>query len=375
MTIGKERPNSLELMEKFYKAEQNIKDMNTELERIKNKMSTKLTIINTINAYTASLENSILNSSDKSSKTRILFAHNTDKIKGGRFDTYGQTVHAKYIQMPVNIFNVLTEAGAIFKDNVKVSIYPSDDGSEDWAKPKSAYKDAYKSILKHESCKDKEDVFEVFTEDRITIEIQLNTGSLIGMSAFDTIEICPYLPGSFDIEEIRLYTMQQYLEQNLISPIYYNGSELEDGRVLPFAEDVGNCRISMGESNQLYSIEIDIHINYTDGTGYPFGLRHLYFLRTAADTSSDYIIVEIEADDYIESIGKEIKLYTASGDIDDTYTSESYGIKYYMFYSNGVLDTEIIPDTTITRNIKTFYAKVPLKKPLIGIEFCDIILR
>ena len=46
-----------------------------------------------------------------------------------------------------------------------------------------------------------------------------------------------------------------------------------------------------------------------------------------------------------------------------------------MFYSNGVLDTEIIPDTTITRNIKTFYAKVPLKKPLIGIEFCDIILR
>lgn len=375
MTIGKERPNSLELMEKFYKAEQNIKDMNTELERIKNKMSTKLTIINTINAYTASLENSILKSSDKSSKTRILFAHNTDKIKGGRFDTYGQTVHAKYIQMPVNIFNVLTEAGAIFKDNVKVSIYPSDDGSEDWAKPKSAYKDAYKSILKHESCKDKEDVFEVFTEDRITIEIQLNTGSLIGMSAFDTIEICPYLPGSFDIEEIRLYTMQQYLEQNLISPIYYNGSELEDGRVLPFAEDVGNCRISMGESNQLYSIEIDIHINYTDGTGYPFGLRHLYFLRTAADTSSDYIIVEIEADDYIESIGKEIKLYTASGDIDDTYTSESYGIKYYMFYSNGVLDTEIIPDTTITRNIKTFYAKVPLKKPLIGIEFCDIILR
>ena len=55
---------------------------------------------------------------------------------------------------------------------------------------------------------------------------------------------------------------------------------------------------------------------------------------------------EVETDDYIESIGKTIKLYTANGDIDDTCTSESYGIKYYMFYSNGVLDTEIIPDTT-----------------------------
>ena len=104
-------------------------------------------------------------------------------------------------------------------------------------------------------------------------------------------------------------------------------------------------------------------------------MKHLYFLRTAADTSSDYLVVEAEADDYIESIGKAIKLYTADGDEDDTYTSESYGIKYYMFYSNGVLDTEIIPDSTIARNIKTFYAKVPLKKPLIGIEFCDVILR
>ena len=375
MTYNKEKPNSLEIMEQLYKAQSDIKDMNSEIERVRNKMNTKLAILNSINAYTASLETSMLKAGDKSSNYRIIFAHNTDKLVGGRFDSYGQTIHAKFVQMPVNIFNVLTEAGPIFKDNVKVSIYPSDDGSEYWAKPASAYKDSYKNILKHESDKTKEDVFEIFTEDRITIEIQLNTGSLIGMSAFDTLEICPYLPGSFDIEEIRLYTMQQYLEQNLISPTYFNGRELEDGRLLPFAQDVGNCRLAMGETNQLYSIEIDIHINYTDGTGFPFGLKHLYFLRTAADTSSDYLVVEAEADDYIESIGKAIKLYTANGDVDDTYTSESYGIKYYMFYSNGVLDTEIIPDTTITRNLKTFYAKVPLKKALIGIEFCDVILR
>ena len=375
MTYSKEKPNSLEIMEQFYKAQADIKDMDSEIERVKNKMNTKLAILNHINAYTASLENSILKAGDKTSSNRIIFAHNTKNIVGGRFDAYGQTVHAKYVQMPINIFNVLTESGPLFKDNVKVSIYPSDDGSEYWAKPASSYKDSYKNILKHESDKSKEDVFEIFTEDRITIEIQLNTGSLIGMSAFDTIEICPYLPGSFDIEEIRLYTMQQYLEQNLISPTYFNGRELDYGSVLPFAQDVGNCRISLGETNQLYSIEIDIHLNYTDGTGFPFGLKHLYFLRTAADTSSDYIIVEVEADDYIESIGKGIKLYTANGDIDDTYTSATYGIKYYMFYSSGVLNTEIIPDTTIARNIKTFYAKIPLKQPLIGIEFSDVTLR
>ena len=375
MTQGKEKPNSLEIMEQFYKAQSDIKNMNSEIERVKNKMNTKLSIINSINAYTASLEKSILKAGNKTSSNRIIFAHNTDKLVGGRFDAFGQTVHAKYVQMPVNVFNVLTEAGPLFKDSVKVSIYPSDDGSEYWSKHASSCRDSYKNILKHESDKSKEDVFDVFTADRITIEVQLNAGSLIGMSAFDTLEICPYLPGSFDIEEIRLYTMQQYLEQNLISPIYYNGRELDDGRVLPFAQDVGNCRLSMRETNQLYSIEIDVHINYTDGTGFPFGLKHLYFLKTAADLSSDYIIVKVEADDYIESIGKGIKLYTASGDIDDTYTSESYGIKYYMFYSGGALDTEIIPDSTIARNIKTFYAKIPLKQPLIGIEFCDVILR
>ena len=169
--------------------------------------------------------------------------------------------------------------------------------------------------------------------------------------------------------------MQQYLEQNLISPTYYNGRELENGTNLPFAQNVGNCRISLGETQQLYSIEIDLHLLFEDSTSFPFGLRHLYFLNTAADTSSDYIIVEVEADDYIESIGKGIKLYTSNGDIDDTYTSETYGVEYYMFYSNGSLSNPIDPNTNIARNIKSFFAKIPLKQPLIGIEFTEIALR
>ena len=101
----------------------------------------------------------------------------------------------------------------------------------------------------------------------------------------------------------------------------------------------------------------------------------IYFLNTATDTSSDYIIVEVEADDYIESIGKGIKLYTANGYIDHTYTSETYGVEYYMFYSNGSLSNLIDPNTNIARNIKSFFAKIPLKQPLIGIEFTEVALR
>ena len=118
MTYKKEKPNSLEIMEQLYKAQSDIKDMNSEIERIRNKMNTKLAILNSINAYTASLETSMLKAGDKSSNYRIIFAHNTDKLVGSRFDSYGQTIHAKFVQMPVNIFNVLTEAGPLFKDNV-----------------------------------------------------------------------------------------------------------------------------------------------------------------------------------------------------------------------------------------------------------------
>lgn len=362
-------------MESFYKAQEDIKNINAEVERVRSAMNTKLAILNSINSYTASMEQAILQGSDRSSGYRIIFNHDKDRIAGGRYDSYGQTVHAKYVRLPVNIFNVLTESGPLFKSNVSVSIYESDDGSESWAKPAASYKAEYADMLKHESDKTKEDVFLHFTKDKITLEIQLGTGSLVGMSSFDTLEICPYMPGSFDIDEMRLYTMQQYLEQDMISPKYYTGRETDGGTSLAFAKDVGNCRIALGEAQQLYSMEIDLHLKYDDGTGFPFGLRHLYFLNTAADSSSDHIIVEVETDDYIESIGKGIRLYTADGYVDDSYTSESYGIEYYMFYSNDALSNLIDPNTNIARNIKSFFAKVPLKQPLIGIEFTEVELR
>ena len=149
MKYGEEKPNSQQLMESFYKAQEDIAELNTEVERIRNTMNTKLSILNSLNFYTASMEQALLEMHDKSSNYRIIFNHNTDKIKGGRYDTYGQTVHAKYVRLPINIFNVLTESGPIFKDNVNVSIYESDDGSEYWANPEASYKAQYANILKY----------------------------------------------------------------------------------------------------------------------------------------------------------------------------------------------------------------------------------
>ena len=158
-------------------------------------------------------------------------------------------------------------------------------------------------------------------------------------------------------------------------PTIFYGKDLGNGNTEPFIQDAGNIRVQMDKSYQLYSIELDIIVNYADEGGYPFGLRHLYFYNTAADTSSDYIIVEVDCDGYIESIGEDIALYTANGSIDDSYTASSYGIEYYLFYGSGVLDNQVTPNSSIARNAKTFYAKIPLKQPLLGIEFRDVALR
>lgn len=375
MNYGKEKPNTLQIMDKFNKALDDIDKLNMDMESVKEKMNKKLAIINTINNYTAAVEKNITASQDKSKNERIIFCHSLDKIKGGNYEVYGQTIHAKYIQLPTHVFNILTETGPLFKDNVKVEIFESDDGSENWSVPETAYRHSYNDILKHEADRTKEDVFDIYAKNRITLRITVKPGTLIGNTRFDTMELCPYLPGSFDIDVIRLYTMQDYLAQDMTLPTIFYGKDLGNGNTEPFIQDAGNIRVQMDKSYQLYSIELDIIVNYADEGGYPFGLRHLYFYNTAADTSSDYIIVEVDCDGYIESIGEDIALYTANGFIDDSYTASSYGIEYYLFYGSGVLDNQVAPNSSIARNAKTFYAKIPLKQPLLGIEFRDVALR
>ena len=111
MSFGKEKPNTLQLMEKFNKIVTDVDNLNTAMESAKHAMNKKLAIINTINDYTTSLEKNIAAAQNKSNNYRVIFGHNTDKIKGGNYEIYGQTVHAKYVQIPNQVFNILTETG------------------------------------------------------------------------------------------------------------------------------------------------------------------------------------------------------------------------------------------------------------------------
>ena len=348
-----EKLNSLEMMDKFNKALSDIDTLESDLDSVKNKLETKLAYLNTANMYMAQLYQNLNLDESNPSFNRIIFNYSPDKIVGGQYNSYGLTYHAAFVQMPTNVFNFVTETGPIYKDNAIVEFYTDRENKD--------YKYQYSDMLKHEADVSKEDVFKIFDNDIFTMAVQVNVGNLTGGTTCNMIEICPYLPGSFNIEEIRLYTIDQYYTQDLEIPARTFNDPIED---------TGCIRYSFDSKYQIYRIEFDIKVNY-QLNGYPFGIKHLYFYDTDMDTENDYLVIEIDAKDYIESVGEEIKIIKPDGDLDTT--ASNYGVEYYLFYENNSLQTPL--SNPIARNITTFYAKVPLKEPIIGIEFKNIIMR
>ena len=110
----------------------------------------------------------------------------------------------------ITFLNFLTETGPIYKDNASIEFYTNEEDKD--------IKYEYSDILKYESDTSKNDVFKVFDTDTFTMAVQVNIGNITGGTTFNMIEICPYLPGSFNIEEIRLFTVEQYLTQDLVTP-------------------------------------------------------------------------------------------------------------------------------------------------------------
>lgn len=347
--------NSLDMMEKFNKSLSDIENINNNLDDITNKINTKIKIINTHNFFLNQLMENLRLENGSFKNNRLIFKHKSSNIVGGNFSSYGQVVHSAFAKLPNSLFNFVTETGPIYKDNGIVEFYnKGDEENKD-------YKYEYSNILKHESDKTKKDVFKVYEQDRITMAIQLNIGSLSNSTLTNMIEICPYIPGSFSIEAIRIFTIDQYYSNNMLLP---------EKTINKVYSKVGATRIQLDKKYNIYRIEFDIRLEF-EMNGYPFGLRHIYFYNADMNTENDYIVAEVNQDDYIAYVGQDISLITTSGNINTT--ADNYGVEYYMFFDNDTLQTPL--SNPIARNIKKFYAKIPLKEPLIGIEFKDIQLR
>ena len=357
--------NSKELMDEIDRTVDAVDKIRYDLLEMERQIETKLAIINiyenVANTMLASLQDNIIETGRNDAT--IIFGldlDNTEKVLSGSYSYYGQTIHPKFVRLPDQVCNFITgDNMPLFKDNATVSFI--NDGTED-------YQYEYCNILRDEADPAKQDVFKQFDNNMFTLAVQMLPSKLVGNSQCNMIEIDPYLPGTFDIRQIRIWTMQQYLSQDMTVPDYTSNVEYLN---------VGPQRIILDTTYQLYRIEFDIELHMPAGIGNYFGLRHLYFYHAAMDRENSYIILRFKKDRYITSPGNSMTIQ----EVDRTITRqlEEYRWKdetpcpeYYMIYENNTLQSPLSPNSNIARNITEFYVRFPVFNAIRSVSANDI---
>ena len=346
--------NSRQLMQTLHDSQNSIKEVEDKLSIIDNELTKKLMVISNAQELalkqTREIHEMIANGYDSNAQTKTVFAR--ADIVGGTYDVFGSTVHPAFIKTPANVFNFGTVKGQVFKNNANVRI-------------NDVAKESYKSMLMHDSIASKGIAFEEFESPEIAVEVEINPDDLLGATDFNIIEMLPHLPGSFKIKGYEIFTMDNYRHKDEVPALAYF-DELTD---------FGAHRFVLPKTLQLWKCIIHIELQFMNSDGkYPFGLKHLYFLKGAYDADSE-IIVRIPRDHYIDWIIERIQMHDQRG-IYETSCDEQ-GIKLYMSYIANVLSLEIATslsggENPIPKNIKEFYVRIPLNRSVVSMKFDKI---
>jgi len=331
--------------------------LDKKFEIAKNDMEDKLKIINYESEYVQSTLSKIKSGNFQKIDGMVGFAY-LNKSTTGKYDRYGSTVHAELIKSPINVFNLEVSAfnEVYFREDVSVSV----NGMKD---------DKYLSLLKHDVIQ-KPIFFNTYKDNLVTIKIELtDLATILGPSKFNVIEIDPFLHGSFDIEETRIY---EFTEEGTVNT---NAAPL----TLPKMPNVGMERIVLPEKINFYKIEMDIRVKYetyrNTSIVYPFGIKHIYFYNMDFKTDS-YLIAEITSNKNISYIKNDIIIKTPFGEQAAKITTS--GIQLYLDRDGESYElySPIEPSSPddikeIARNVKKIYARIPIspKDNLIGIAF------
>lgn len=277
-------------------------------------------------------------------------------IVEGVYEQFGSIIHPKLLKTPTDVFNFRTVTGYAFKDNVAVTV-------NEIAKPQ------YKAMLMHDSIQGQDIFFEEFDDPFVQINIKINPGNLLGSTEFNLMELVPYLPGSFNITTCEVYSMQGY---------YTLTDTAETSLPVPI-HNVGNCRLMLDRNVNLYELRLNLVLKYKNLNGkYPFGIKHLYFLKGDYNTNS-YIVFRVTQNKYIDTISEDLIVYDqTSNKVETTATEEN--LVAYINWSNGVgvdsiATTKGLTNNPIPRDIKEFYVYYPIVRPTTSIQFSKIALR
>ena len=348
-----------EIMDIIDSSEEKIESLDNSVTSIQSELEKKLAVITEQTEYNSyQLENLRNSTNNNDEGTSIML---TDERIEGTYMKYGSSVHPAWVSEPTNVMNFQTAVGPIYKDNAEVIVSTNNE------------KDMNLSIgatdmLMHDAVKGKEPYLLKLNGDEVTIDIKINPGDLLGATSFNVIEVLPYLPGSFDITRIDVYTMLDFKTGSSVPSII-------KGDAIP---DAGATRIFLDSTAELYRCVMHCKLNYTDADGrHPFGLKHIYFLNANVNPNSS-IIAPVTKNSYIDWISEDITIRDQNGVRQTTCTAE--GIKIYSSNVNGELGNEIattkgIAQNSLARNVKTIYVFMPVKKSISSIKFKRVATR
>lgn len=334
------KPSTSKVMEVFENAVQSSENLEKDLEDTKAVLQKKIDLMETQYEYALYTLTS-LKSRPSAQDGKIIFS---DTEKYGQFDMFGMTIHPKLAKEPRNLFNFLTTRGYLFKDNVAVTV-------------NGETNDHLKESLKHDSLASKEYYIDEFSKDVLDITIEPDLKTPLGSLKCNMLEFHPFLPGSFNIEYINVYS-----RDNLVYPAHVISGGITN---------VGSQRIILTEKVDVGKVEMRVKLLYKDSNGrYPFGLRHLYF-QEANFLDGSYVIVRADTNEDIDYVYDKIVMKTQYG-FSKEESSKDWGIRYYTTYDGENLSHEVETSTAtkpslISMNTKALYVYVPVTTSLISV--------
>ena len=367
------KTTSKQLMDVLQESEDTITELTANVASMKLTLDKRLQIMKNIQEYVMKeqgiVKELVSKGVQKDVNNRIVFAQSN--IVDGHYELFGTTIQPQFLKSPTNVFNFETATGAVFKDNCSVTL-------NDVSNPD------YRAMLMHDSIPDQGMAFDEFDSPIVDLSVKVNPEQLLGATSFNTIELVPYLPGSFDILSIEIYSMQDRMLDNS-QPTSQINTQLMS---------VGDCRIMTDRRYNLYECRIRFRLNFKNSSGkYPFGIKHIYFLDAEYNPQS-YAVVKLTQNKFLDLIGDDISLKTTgkfirsiddkikvidqTGEVETTCKDER--IKLYMDYEDGALAYPIMTskgfqENELARDIREMYVCVPLVRSTVSLTFKRITLK
>jgi hypothetical protein len=335
-----DKPTTSEVMDIFNEAYDDAKKIGQDIRDTKKVLSEKLELLSAQVEYMAGQVS--LAGEQKGIVEEKIFLADADKV--GRYDQFGMTIHPKFVKDPRDLFNFKSTKGYLFKGNVVTKI----NGEEDLE---------YTECLKQDTVPSKKYKIKEYDDSNLVLTILPNLKAPLGSLQFNMLEIMPYLPGSFNIESIKVYSRDN---------LEVETQALEHGIIR-----VGPQRIIFSGKTELGKIEIRVRLLYKNAAGkYPFGLKHLY-VQEADFEDNCYVFVRADKPKAVSYIYDNVVIKNQYG-VDTNASSKEYGIHYYAFFDGETPDREMEVSKPaslnyIATNTKTVFIRIPVETSLMAI--------